>query len=93
MGHNTTTADAASRIVRTPSAAASALGIDRGTLYEWFRKGCPREEGRFDVDAIAAWRETTLRPATNEARRREPRAQVPGPIHDVVEVAMRFARD
>lgn len=54
----------ASRVVKTIAAAAKALGVNSRTLKEWFTDPeCPRERGKYDVDAIRAWREATKKPA------------------------------
>ena len=92
MGHNTTTQAEAptARVVTTAKAAASALGIDRGTLYEWFGKGCPRQEGRFDLDEIKAWRDEHLRPMLKEANRWSPARREPPSVNDIV---VRFGQE
>jgi len=87
----TTPAEASTeRVVTTAKAAASALGIDRGTLYEWMGKGCPRQDGRFDLDEIRAWRDKHLRPVLKEANRwSAARRERPS----VNEIVARFGQD
>jgi hypothetical protein len=51
------------KVVTTIAAAAAALGINPRTLKEWFTDPeCPREKGRYDVEAIRQWRDATRKP-------------------------------
>lgn len=51
-------------IVKTIAAAAKALGVHARTLKEWLTDPeCPRERGKYDVEAIRGWREATRKPA------------------------------
>lgn len=45
---------------------ASALGVNRRTVYEWLRSGAPGKDssGRYDIDEIAAWRDVHRPAAT-----------------------------
>ncbi len=78
-------------VVTSIPAAANALGVAPRTVAAWLAAGAPGERGKYDIEALRAWRERSLRPATYDPRRREP--QSPGPVDAVVDVATRFARD
>ena len=53
---------AAAKPVATIAAAAAAIGVHQRTLKEWLSRGAPGSAGKYDVQAIEAWREATLRP-------------------------------
>jgi len=76
-------------VVTSIPAAANALRVAPRTVAAWLAAGAPGERGRYDTEAIRAWRERSLRPATYDARR----PQSPGPVDAVVDVATCFARD
>jgi len=76
-------------VVTSIPAAANALRVAPRTVAAWLAAGAPGERGRYDTEAIRAWRERSLRPATYDARR----PQSPGPVDAVVDVAVRFGSD
>lgn len=47
--------------------AARILQFDRGALYSWFERGCPRHPDGVRISEIVAWREAQA--AANAARR------------------------
>lgn len=44
----------------TIAAVARHFEVHERTIKSWFAKGCPRDKGAYDIDAIAAWREANL---------------------------------
>jgi len=45
------------RIVETVDEVAHHFGVHRRTVYDWLKQHAPGKPGRYDLDAIAAWRE------------------------------------
>lgn len=52
------------RFFETVNEIASAMAVNRRTVYEWLRSGAPgkNENGLFDLDAITAWRDANRSP-------------------------------
>jgi len=57
---------APSPIETTIAAAAKRLGVHERTLKEWLGVGCPGERGKYDVDAITAWRSANRAPPKSQ---------------------------
>lgn len=69
-GGTTTTMTAkkveAPRVVKTIAAAAKALGVHERTLKQWLTDPeCPRSRGKYDVEAIRAWRDANKKPGAS----------------------------
>ncbi len=61
QARKSTAAEQPPSTIATIEAAAAALGVNDRTLKRWFAQGCPKAPGRYDVKAIAAWRDATLK--------------------------------
>lgn len=50
----------AAKSVATIAAVARHFEVHERTVKSWFGKGCPHERGKYDLAAIAEWREANL---------------------------------
>lgn len=72
------------RRVHTAGELANACGVGRATAYRWIRRGCPRrDDGSFDVDAVAEWAVRMRHVAKVSARRGVPPPDVEAAAGDV----------
>lgn len=58
-------------VVATIAAAATHFGVADRTLQRWIARGCPGEPGKYDLAAIAAWREANLGRARDDTATHE----------------------
>lgn len=61
-----------SPLVTTIAEVALRLQVNERTVKSWLARGCPGEPGKYDTDAIRAWRSAVLgrgqEPSTNRAK-------------------------
>ena len=48
------------KVAATIAAVARHFEVHERTVKSWFAKGCPHERGKYDLTAIAEWREANL---------------------------------
>lgn len=57
-------------LVRTKAQVAAHFEVNERSVGYWFARGCPHEPNRYDLDAIAAWREQNAPKTTPESIQR-----------------------